>query len=320
MNTELATIPDKQLNEVLRNSLYPGASDMALELVKSYCKATNYDIMLKPVHIVPIWNNKVGKMVDTVMPGIGSYRITASRTGQYLGVSEPVYGPLVTHNFNGFSFSFPEWCKITVKRKVGTIIGEYTALEYWLENYAAKGGPEKSIAPNAMWQKRPYGQIAKCAEAQALRKAFPEVGSQPTAEELEGKVLNDEIILNPIPASAAVMPLEKLLAAIKTMMVEDFKSIDAKAYNDSEKATIRAACAERKKAILAAPIEGEVVAPSGAQAPPDDTNWQDLINNSQSQEELKAVEASIPKDRLADFAEVIAEQYDFLRGLKDENI
>ena len=36
-----------------------------------------------------------------------------------------------------------------------------------------------------------------CTEAQALRKAWPEIGSEPTAEEMEGK----EIIINEIPGS-----------------------------------------------------------------------------------------------------------------------
>jgi hypothetical protein len=39
-----------------------------------------------------------------------------------------------------------------------------------------------------MWQKRAFGQLAKCTEAQVLRMAFPEFsGGQPTAEEMEGK-------------------------------------------------------------------------------------------------------------------------------------
>jgi hypothetical protein len=73
--------------------------------------------------------------------------------------------------------------------QTGQIV-EFTAKEFWKENYATKGGKEKSIAPNAMWTKRPYGQIAKCAEGQALRKAFPEVGSHPTADEMEGKTFD----------------------------------------------------------------------------------------------------------------------------------
>ena len=65
------------------------------------------------------------------------------------------------------------------------LVAEFTANERWLENYATAS--KDSAAPNSMWKRRAFAQLAKCAEAQALRKAFPEVGSAPTADEMEGK-------------------------------------------------------------------------------------------------------------------------------------
>ncbi|HCL54390.1 phage recombination protein Bet [Pseudomonas fulva] len=178
------------LVEVLSGSLYPGAQRNSVVMVLAYCKAAQLDPMLKPVHIVPIWSKSAGKMVDTVMPGVGLYRIQAARTGQYAGISEPEYGPAVTMNLGGVEVTFPEWCRITVRRQMtGGHVAEFTASERWLENYAT--AKKDTLAPNAMWLKRAYAQLAKCAEAQALRKAFPEVGSAPTADEMEGKVFED---------------------------------------------------------------------------------------------------------------------------------
>jgi len=96
---------------------------------------------------------------------------------------------------------------------------EFTAIEYWKENYAVKGGKEKSVAPNAMWSKRPRGQIAKCAQAQALRIAFPELGAQPTAEEMEGKTLyQPEIDITPEkPVIKRKMSDNKIDAAIQAI-------------------------------------------------------------------------------------------------------
>jgi phage recombination protein Bet len=195
--------------QVLKNSLYPGAQDESIKMVLGYCKATGLDPMQKPCHIVPIWDSKAKLMRDTIMPGIGLYRIQAARSGQYAGVGEPEFGGEVEETLSGTRFSYPRWCKVTVKRLMNNgSIAEYSATEYWKENYAVKGGQEKSIAPNAMWLKRPYGQIAKCAEAQALRKAFPEIGSQPTADEMEGKFEEGEREINPQPAKSEPKPLE----------------------------------------------------------------------------------------------------------------
>lgn len=180
-------LPEEELLRVLQASLYPGASPASIKMVIAYCKAANLDPLQKPVHIVPMWDSKAGQMRDVVMPGVGLYRTQAARTG-CAGISEPEFGPDKTEVIGGVEVTYPVWCRVTVKRRQpGNAVDEFTAREFWIENYAVKGGKEKSIAPNAMWMKRPYGQLAKCAEAQALRKAFPEVGSAPTAEEMEGK-------------------------------------------------------------------------------------------------------------------------------------
>lgn len=184
------SVDNAALIEVLRNSLYPGASIESVQMVLSYCRAADLDPMQKPVHIVPMWNNALGKLVDQVMPGIGLYRIQASRTGQYAGVSDPDFGPDVTEEIGGLMMTYPASCKVTVRRVLpcGQVC-DFSAVERWKENYATK--KNNVTTPNAMWARRPYAQLAKCAEAQALRKAFPEVGSQPTADEMEGKVLEE---------------------------------------------------------------------------------------------------------------------------------
>jgi len=204
---------EQELIKVLQTSLYPNASLESIKMVLGYCKASNLDPMQKPVHIVPMYDGKAKTMRDVIMPGIGLYRTQAARSGECAGVSEPDFGPDITANIGGTDITYPAWCKVTVKRRLPTgEVVDFTAKELWRENYAVRGGQDKSIAPNAMWFKRPYGQIAKCAEAQALRKAFPEIGSEPTAEEMDGKFLNDGAVIETEP-SKVKMPLPKAKAS-----------------------------------------------------------------------------------------------------------
>lgn len=218
----------------LKSSLYPGATDGAIDLVLAYCRAGGYDPMMKPVHIVPMKvatgrkderGYDVKEMRDVVMPGIGLYRTNASRTGLYAGCSEPEFGPTRQLHYKRERWKdgpnnrrvkeyvddvleYPEWCRVTVSKIVAGEIRQFTASERWLENYAEKGDDGE---PNSMWMKRPFAQLAKCTEAQALRKAFPEqVGSQPTAEEMEGKSLVIEGEVGGTPVHVA-MPAERQL-------------------------------------------------------------------------------------------------------------
>jgi phage recombination protein Bet len=187
--TSLAMTED-ELIDVLQSSLYPGAALKSVKLVIGYCKAANLDPMQKPVHIVPMWDKNAKAMRDVIMPGVGLYRTQAARSNALAGIGEPEFGPSVEFALDSLKFSAPEWCRVVVKRLLANgTIGEFAAIEYWIENYATAG--KDSAQPNAMWKKRPRGQLAKCAQAQALRMAFPEmVGAAPTADEMEGKQMD----------------------------------------------------------------------------------------------------------------------------------
>ncbi len=185
-----------KLITTLQNSLYTGAKTESVEMVISYCESAGLDVMQKPVHIVPmrVKDPATGQYIfrDVIMPGIGLYRIQADRSGTLAGASEPEFGKDISQTFtdkngNDVPVTYPEWCRVSMKKLVGTHIVEFISKEYWLENYATDSS--KSTAPNSMWRKRPKGQLAKCAEAQALRKGWPEIGQAPTAEEMEGKII-----------------------------------------------------------------------------------------------------------------------------------
>lgn len=171
----------------LQNSVFPGAKDESILLAVDYCKARKLDILKKPCHIVPmsVTDAKTGNKNwrDVIMPGIYEQRITAFRTGQMAGQDEPVFGDTVT--FRGIEA--PEWCRVTVYRFINNERCAFSHTEYFCEACATT----KEGKPNSMWSKRPRGQLAKCAEAGALRKAFPdELGGVITADEVNEEPIN----------------------------------------------------------------------------------------------------------------------------------
>lgn len=171
------------------NSLFPGAKAESVLMVFDYCKARRLDPLKKPCHIVPMKVKSGEDYIwrDVVMPGIYEYRTTAMRTGEYMGHSKPVYGPLM--DFLGVSA--PEYCELTVYRwnKQSAQRCEYPVIVYFSECVATtKDYKTKELKVNDRWTKAPRQMLTKCTEAAALREAFPdELGGEHTAEELEGQ-------------------------------------------------------------------------------------------------------------------------------------
>lgn len=183
---------DRSSWRALTDAVFPAARTAeGIILAMSYCRARNLDVFKRPVHVVPIWDSERRQYIESVWSGIGELRTTAFRTGLYAGADPAAFGPDVTRQFSGetkgghqqISLTYPEWCQITVYRVINGQIRPWPGPRvYWTETYARMG---KSELPNDMWRKRPRGQLEKCAEAAALRRAFPEeLGEQYTADEI----------------------------------------------------------------------------------------------------------------------------------------
>lgn len=179
---------DQSAWRVLTDAVFPAAErPESIIMALAYCRARNLDIFKKPVQIVPIYDKKRGGMVDTVWPGIAELRTTAMRTGSFAGFDDTAYGPMIEEKLGELSVRYPEWAQCTVYRLIaGQRVPFVGPKVYWIETYATGGRNTK--APNSMWAKRPRGQLEKCAEAAALRRAFPEeIGNEYAAEEVEGQ-------------------------------------------------------------------------------------------------------------------------------------
>jgi len=207
----------------LMNNLYPGASGESVLMVWDYCLARKLDPMKKPCHIVAMQVKQGDNYVwrDVVLPGIYEYRTTAHRTGQYLGHAIPTYGAGIECR----GVQAPEYCDFTVYRwnPVANIRGEYPVRVRFDEVVATK----KDGTANARWTKAPMQMLTKCAEAAALREAFPdELGGVPTMEEMEGQQVEEHVRpvdLGPRPDTSQVdsAHVAKWVGAITDILNQD---------------------------------------------------------------------------------------------------
>jgi phage recombination protein Bet len=203
--------------KVLCEAIFPRAkSPDSIIMALSYCQARKLDPFKRPVNIVPMWDSKAnegeGGYVETVWPSIAELRTTAFRTGQYAGCEETVFGPMVTKTFKGEvwinkkktpvekTVTFPEWAQVTVLRVLHGVERRFVGPRvHWQETYATMGS---SDVPNEMWAGRAVGQLEKCSEAAALRKAFPEeLGNDPTSEEMDGRRVYHDVVRESVPIS-----------------------------------------------------------------------------------------------------------------------
>lgn len=168
---------DEMVSELqaVRSALAPNLNDHELRLFALVALQKQLDPFSRQIMAIKR-RSKDGTERVTYQTGIDGYRTIAERTREYDGSDEPDYGEIIPK-----PFAHPEWARVTVyrRRPDGTRRPQsYTA--WWDEYYPGDG------SDGFKWRQSPRLMLAKCAEAGALRKAFPYVlGDLYVSEEMQ---------------------------------------------------------------------------------------------------------------------------------------
>lgn len=158
-----------------------------MQLFAMVCHHTGLDPFTRQIYAV----KRKGKVVHQT--GIDGYRSVAESkgNGQYAGSDEATFescpcGKAPTDH--------PAIARVVVHRLLpnGHMVDQ-VGIARWHELYPGEGGD------GFMWRQMPFNQLAKCAEANGLRKAFPRV--------LAGVYIDEEMQqANVADGSATVLP------------------------------------------------------------------------------------------------------------------
>src|SRR5439155_25197223 len=125
-------------------------------------------------------NTKTGPRY-TMQTGIDGFRTIADRSKVYAGNDEPKFDEgLNEYQMIEARRQAPTTATVTVYKAVGGLRCPFTATAKW-EEYCPPQGQTH------MWDKMPFLMLSKCAEALALRKAFPDELSGIYADEEMGR-------------------------------------------------------------------------------------------------------------------------------------
>jgi len=209
--------------QLISSTIAPGCSGDELKLFAYACQRTGLDPFSKQIYAI----KRGGKM--TIQAGIDGLRAIAERTGQLDGSETYWCGADGAWQDVWLGNTPPAAAKTIIYRKGSShaFIGVARFADY--------------NAGQGLWSKMPAAMIAKCAEALALRKAFPaNLSGVYTTDEMEQA---EEVTVTPVAAPKAALPAAAPKGTSATFTAG--KAAIAKAQTLDELAAIPAKMAAR---------------------------------------------------------------------------
>lgn len=163
---------------VLKSLGLEEATESDLGLFFHQCTRTGLDPFAKQIYMIGRKAKENGQFVTkyTIQTGIDGYRLIARRAADRARVKYRTEETLWCGEDGAWrdvwlSKQPPAAAKVTVIRDGEPFTAVATYSEYV---QLAKDYSSGEMGPNSMWKKMAANQLSKCAEAAALRKAFPQ--------------------------------------------------------------------------------------------------------------------------------------------------